>query len=336
MDLNSPATKVRRNAATGAFVHCYAPLRIYLYAAGYPQDGLNFMARILLDPAHRLAGNWSLFEPWPDWESADFILHPTDLNYHEGREAVVLERLDRLAGRPERHLFIDHRDAPDLFGCAQSVHLKASLSRRQVTARTIAIPYIEAVDDFRWYLTKPEPLEFDLCFIGETTPFRSRLISALRERIPRNHLQLTEDFYHGPLLSRFLNRGNGSASAANKDAMRQRYISVMRRSRFALAPCGFGRNSFRFFEALSLGVPPILVSSDCALPFADVVDYESFSLILPAEVEAAARSISEFVDGTSAEVRDAMAAKARAAYDMFMSFDAAPIELYRRLRSIIS
>lgn len=39
---------------------------------------------------------------------------------------------------------------------------------------------------------------------------------------------------------------------------------------------GHGLNSFRFYEALSLGIPPILVTDNAALPFDDLVEYESF------------------------------------------------------------
>ena len=58
----------------------------------------------------------------------------------------------------------------------------------------------------------------------------------------------------------------------------------MRESRIALCPESIaGVLPYRFFEAMSAGRVPLLVSSHYALPFADEIPYDEFILRCPAE-----------------------------------------------------
>ena len=53
-----------------------------------------------------------------------------------------------------------------------------------------------------------------------------------------------------------------------------RYIKQTIESRFALAPRGYGRSSFRFFEIYKLGAIPVYIWDDIEwLPYKDVIDY---------------------------------------------------------------
>ncbi len=62
----------------------------------------------------------------------------------------------------------------------------------------------------------------------------------------------------------------------------QRFVDITRRSKFCLAPRGYGRTSFRFYEAFLLGAIPIYVWDDMEwLPYKDigeVVDYRKFCI----------------------------------------------------------
>lgn len=59
------------------------------------------------------------------------------------------------------------------------------------------------------------------------------------------------------------------------------FINITKRSKFALAPRGYGPSSFRFFEIIQMGVIPIYVYDDVnALPFLDIIDYSKFSIVL--------------------------------------------------------
>jgi hypothetical protein len=59
----------------------------------------------------------------------------------------------------------------------------------------------------------------------------------------------------------------------------QTFINVTLQSKFCLAPRGFGRSSFRFFEAMLLGVVPVYFWDDIEwLPYKDKIDYSKFSV----------------------------------------------------------
>lgn len=58
----------------------------------------------------------------------------------------------------------------------------------------------------------------------------------------------------------FSSRGAWSASVPEEDA--RRFVEWTSRSRFCLAPRGYGRSSFRFFEAMLLDVVPVYVWDD--------------------------------------------------------------------------
>lgn len=57
------------------------------------------------------------------------------------------------------------------------------------------------------------------------------------------------------------------------------FINVTKRSRFGLAPRGYGYSSFRFFEIIHMGVIPVFIhDGEDELPFQDVIDYSKFSV----------------------------------------------------------
>jgi len=59
----------------------------------------------------------------------------------------------------------------------------------------------------------------------------------------------------------------------------KRFIETTLSSRFCLAPRGYGRSSFRFFEAIQLDTIPIYVWDDIKwLPYQKVLDYDAFSI----------------------------------------------------------
>lgn len=63
--------------------------------------------------------------------------------------------------------------------------------------------------------------------------------------------------------------------------LQQIFIDVTINSKFCLAPRGYGRSSFRFYEAFLLGVIPIYIWNDINwLPFKDVIDYNKFSIVI--------------------------------------------------------
>jgi len=62
----------------------------------------------------------------------------------------------------------------------------------------------------------------------------------------------------------------------------QHFIDTTLASKFCLAPRGYGRSSFRFFEALLLGRVPVYFWDDVEwLPYKDELDYSEFAVSIP-------------------------------------------------------
>ena len=56
--------------------------------------------------------------------------------------------------------------------------------------------------------------------------------------------------------------------------LQKKFVNLTRDSKFALAPRGYGRGSFRFFECFQLGTIPIYLWNDIEwLPFKNQIDY---------------------------------------------------------------
>jgi hypothetical protein len=80
-----------------------------------------------------------------------------------------------------------------------------------------------------------------------------------------------------------------------KARVRAEYIQNILDSDYVLCVRGWGNFSFRFFEALSLGRTPVLVDTDCVLPFDFMHDYKSLCVIVPEDkVHQMDQRVSEF------------------------------------------
>jgi len=60
------------------------------------------------------------------------------------------------------------------------------------------------------------------------------------------------------------------------------FVQTTLQSKFCLAPRGFGRSSFRFFEAMLLDTIPVYFWDDVEwLPYKEILDYSKFALSIP-------------------------------------------------------
>ncbi len=71
-------------------------------------------------------------------------------------------------------------------------------------------------------------------------------------------------------------RGNDGRDSISPMAAEAQYVENIINSDFVLCPKGNGNGSIRFYEALSLGRFPVLISTDCVLPLADIIQYDKF------------------------------------------------------------
>lgn len=94
----------------------------------------------------------------------------------------------------------------------------------------------------------------------------------------------------------FYNSG-GWTPSVNVD-LQKIFVNVTLDSRFALAPRGYGRGSFRFFECFQLGTIPIYIWNDIEwLPFKNLIDYKKLCISIHVseinELEKMLESITE-------------------------------------------
>jgi hypothetical protein len=76
-----------------------------------------------------------------------------------------------------------------------------------------------------------------------------------------------------------INSGGWNPKVNNK--LQKKFITTTVDSKFALAPRGYGRSSFRFFECFELGTIPIYVWNDINwLPFQDIIDYNKLCIVI--------------------------------------------------------
>ena len=116
--------------------------------------------------------------------------------------------------------------------------------------------------------------------IGKTfnkKPFKEKnflcsFIGSITHPVRNNILQL---YSNNPLF--FISNDNWNPVVSqDKQSL---FINATLHSKFALAPRGYGRSSFRFFEILQLGIVPIYVWDDMDwLPYKDVIDYSKFCI----------------------------------------------------------
>jgi hypothetical protein len=75
---------------------------------------------------------------------------------------------------------------------------------------------------------------------------------------------------------------SGGWTPSVNENLQQQFINLTVNSKFALAPRGYGRGSFRFFECFQLGTIPIYLWNDVEwLPFKEIIDYSKLCISLP-------------------------------------------------------
>ena len=59
----------------------------------------------------------------------------------------------------------------------------------------------------------------------------------------------------------------------------QLFLDVTSKSKFTLAPRGFGKTSFRLYEALKLGSVPVYIYDDPWLPYTELIDWNKLAVL---------------------------------------------------------
>ena len=197
----------------------------------------------------------------------NFTIHP---QYHTQLRPRLQRSLDEFVALhpcPEGYFaVIQHDDGTDLrlppntrvYGACTG-DIKLPLIYEDQMAR---LSYISSSSS---YSTQESHKRILCSYVGTNThPVRQRMVDVLSAEPATSFLLLDRGSAWTP-----------SVSAPNQTE----YIEITRSSKFALAPRGYGRSSFRFFEILQMGTVPVYVWDDIEwLPYLELVDYSKFAI----------------------------------------------------------
>jgi len=228
--------------------HVYPPFKQGRYLE-------EFVYQYVLENHLRMETSW-VYLPvfWTNLQN-----HPA-FSSHRARYQLLLDRMVRsLPSGTQFVTVVQHDDGPMLdlppgtvvYGCCTG-HRPLPLIYEDTSLRLLRAPRIPH-GEREWLMS----------FVGTTGthPLRTRLRQAVEGR--------TGVYWSS--------RGAWSASVAESDA--SQFVSVTSRSRFCLAPRGYGRSSFRFFEAMLLDTVPVYVWDDVEwLPYKGELEYSAFSV----------------------------------------------------------
>lgn len=104
----------------------------------------------------------------------------------------------------------------------------------------------------------------------------------------------------------------------NKAAM-PRFVEVTEQSIFTLCPRGYGKTSFRLYEAMQLGSVPVYISDTHWLPFTKFLNWEEFCVIIKADLITSLPEILEKLYSSGKWC--VMAARAKQVYDEYFCYE---------------
>jgi glycosyltransferase involved in cell wall biosynthesis len=156
--------------------------------------------------------------------------------------------------------------------------------------------------------------------------WRARAI-ALLKRSPKVTLNLKE---------RSAFSGSQKTAGGNLRRLRQELVDTIQGSDYCLDVRGDANESTRLYEILSLGRIPVILDTERNLPFCDVVDYNSFALIVDfRDIDTIADRIAEFHAAVSPERFEEMQRNARNAFVKHFRIDAVMPHIVRQLSKML-
>jgi hypothetical protein len=119
---------------------------------------------------------------------------------------------------------------------------------------------------------------------------RRRAMQALaRSREVRTNFVVRRLFWNGVF------RSDGSMDVALARRSRREFVDNLLDSDYALCVRGFGNYSYRLYEALSLGRIPVLIDTDCVLPYDRWIDWKKYVVwVDQSEVQNVAKHVASF------------------------------------------
>lgn len=107
-----------------------------------------------------------------------------------------------------------------------------------------------------------------------------------------------------------------------KNEQQKKYRTLINNSIFVLCPRGYGLNSLRFFETLSFGRIPVLISDNAKLPLEKTIDYSKIIIRLPEkEIHLLPQYIDKFMNENDMKEASKLARATWSRYFRISEFD---------------
>jgi hypothetical protein len=118
---------------------------------------------------------------------------------------------------------------------------------------------------------------------------------------------------------------------ARSSAGTRRFVELMCRSVFALCPRGYGRTSYRMYEAMQLGCIPVYIYDEPWLPYTDELDWRQFAVLVPLDQ---APRLHDILSSIPADQIAAMQRRIGEIYDTYFTLPGVLRQMLRRMRTM--
>ena len=206
---------------------------------------------------------------------ADFIIHPILL-----REEMKIPKT--IAGISRQHLACKKKVIPFILSDYEGkyafhenlVLLRTSVLADKLAANERVLPYLWECSDEAFAPAPAADLP-SIGFCGLISKARKKLVSAFEGT--------------GAIHCNFIKRNSFWGGKPHDAGLKKDFWHNLRENQFALAPRGAGNFSMRFYQALSVGRIPVLVDTNVALPFDDLIPWPELIVFEKNENDCIAR-----------------------------------------------
>jgi hypothetical protein len=107
------------------------------------------------------------------------------------------------------------------------------------------------------------------------------------------------------------------------------FIDVTSSSKFGLAPRGYGKQSFRFYEIMQLGAVPVYISDEHYLPWSDELDWNDFCVLID---EESLRDLDVILRSITDDEYNQLLENGRKVYDEYFTLEGMFKNIVKRLK----
>ncbi|HEY4493179.1 MAG TPA: exostosin family protein [Candidatus Paceibacterota bacterium] len=294
----------------------------------YPNLGrIHKPNKLFLDKAYDVLTE-PVVEIVNDPKTCDYFLLPYDYFNIEARQfEEYLKNFTALAHKHNKKIIIfDFSDLDKKIYIPDSIQFRVSLYKTDKSGNEIAMPpFVENLGVLTPRAKSDKPT---IGFVGYSRATLKSLFKfgAHKPGLYFRHkaIGLLQD--SNDVITNFKERtsyaGHIDTINMNPVEARQEFIDNIASSDLTLAPKGDGNYSIRFFETLALGRIPILIDTDCVLPFEDVLDYSKFIFrINYRELDKISDKFQMWWETLSSEEFQGMQTRAREAFENHLRMD---------------